>query len=181
MSAGRAGSTASEPDLTNDWEALVHPGQKLKPGSRIVFEGAVTLHGEILERRFFGRRTVRLWTDEGISVRKQSNRSVISRCRRTSSGTIAQRIASAIRPSSRSAQARLRRRPRASTSAAPLVAALNGRAESPIAEITLHVGYGTFQPVRVEHVEDHRVEPERYEISQATADSINEALGKGVE
>ena len=32
------------------WEALVHPGQKLKPGSRIVFDGAVPLHGVILER-----------------------------------------------------------------------------------------------------------------------------------
>ena len=50
------------------WEALVHPGQKLKPGSQVVFEGAVTLHGEILERRFFGRRTVRLWTDDGSAV-----------------------------------------------------------------------------------------------------------------
>src|SRR5438105_4339532 len=29
------------------WEALVHPGQKLKPGARVVFEGAVPLHGEI--------------------------------------------------------------------------------------------------------------------------------------
>src|SRR6187455_1175870 len=36
------------------WEALVHPGQKLKPGSSVVFEGASTLHGEILERRFYG-------------------------------------------------------------------------------------------------------------------------------
>jgi S-adenosylmethionine:tRNA ribosyltransferase-isomerase len=33
--------------------------------------------------------------------------------------------------------------------------------------------------VRAEHVEDHRVEPEPCEISQATADSINEALGEG--
>src|SRR5262245_40139571 len=31
------------------WEALVHPGQKLRPGSEVVFEGAVTLRGEILE------------------------------------------------------------------------------------------------------------------------------------
>src|SRR2546425_11002775 len=36
------------------WEALVHPGQKLKPGAEVVFEGAGTLHGEILDRRFFG-------------------------------------------------------------------------------------------------------------------------------
>src|SRR6195256_3176074 len=51
--------TAATPDL---WEALVHPGQKLKPGARVVFEGIHTLHGEILERRHFGRRVLRLWT-----------------------------------------------------------------------------------------------------------------------
>src|SRR5262249_32118351 len=50
------------------WEALVHPGQKLKPGARVVCEGVRTLHGEILERRFFGRRLVRLWTEDGCSV-----------------------------------------------------------------------------------------------------------------
>src|SRR5262249_976834 len=55
-------TVADEPDEL--WEALVHPGQKLKPGAEVVFEGAVTLHGEILEQHFFGRRTIRLWTDD---------------------------------------------------------------------------------------------------------------------
>ena len=41
--------------------------------------------------------------------------------------------------------------------------------------ITLHVGYGTFQPVRVERVEDHRVEAEHYEISAAAVDAISRA------
>src|SRR6476646_3471801 len=41
------------------WEALMHPGQKLKPGARVNFEGSRTIHGEILEQRFFGRRVVR--------------------------------------------------------------------------------------------------------------------------
>src|SRR5439155_23274105 len=52
-------------------------------------------------------------------------------------------------------------------------------AEIEIAEITLHVGYGTFQPVRVERVEDHRVEPETYSISEEAAASINRALAEG--
>jgi S-adenosylmethionine:tRNA ribosyltransferase-isomerase len=45
-----------------------------------------------------------------------------------------------------------------------------------IVEITLHVGYGTFQPVRVERVEDHRVEPETYTITEAAAGALNRAL-----
>ena len=53
----------------------------------------------------------------------------------------------------------------------------NGGVE--IAEITLHVGYGTFQPVRTQRVEDHRVEPEAYSISEEAAASINRALAEG--
>src|SRR4029079_10215932 len=45
-----------------------------------------------------------------------------------------------------------------------------------VAEITLHVGYGTFQPVRVDRVEDHRLEAESYEIDQRAADAVNRAL-----
>jgi S-adenosylmethionine:tRNA ribosyltransferase-isomerase len=43
--------------------------------------------------------------------------------------------------------------------------------------ITLHVGYGTFKPVRVENVEEHEVDPEVYSVSQATADALTRALG----
>jgi S-adenosylmethionine:tRNA ribosyltransferase-isomerase len=46
-------------------------------------------------------------------------------------------------------------------------------------EITLHVGLGTFQPVRVKHIEDHHMDAERYEISEAAASAINRALGEG--
>ena len=42
-----------------------------------------------------------------------------------------------------------------------------------IAEITLHVGLGTFQPVRVEKVEDHKLHREWYEISVEAARAIN--------
>jgi len=43
-------------------------------------------------------------------------------------------------------------------------------------EITLHVGLGTFQPVRVKQIEDHHMEAERYEVSEAAAVAINRAL-----
>jgi S-adenosylmethionine:tRNA ribosyltransferase-isomerase len=48
-----------------------------------------------------------------------------------------------------------------------------------LAEIVLHVGYGTFQPIRVERVEDHRLESERYEIGAAAAAAINRARADG--
>jgi len=48
-----------------------------------------------------------------------------------------------------------------------------------IAAITLHVGLGTFQPVRVEKVEDHNLHRERYEISAEAAKAINRAKAEG--
>jgi S-adenosylmethionine:tRNA ribosyltransferase-isomerase len=42
----------------------------------------------------------------------------------------------------------------------------------PRCEILLHVGYGTFQPVRHEDIESHRMEPEYFEVSERAADSI---------
>jgi S-adenosylmethionine:tRNA ribosyltransferase-isomerase len=46
-------------------------------------------------------------------------------------------------------------------------------------EITLHVGLGTFQPIRVERVEDHRLHSEPYTISTGAASAINDALRDG--
>ncbi len=45
--------------------------------------------------------------------------------------------------------------------------------------VTLHVGIGTFRPVGVERVEEHRMHTERYEISPSAARSIRRALGRG--
>jgi len=47
-----------------------------------------------------------------------------------------------------------------------------------IAYVTLHVGAGTFQPVRAEHIHEHSMHSERYEIPQATVDAIAEARAK---
>lgn len=48
-----------------------------------------------------------------------------------------------------------------------------------LAEVTLHVGYGTFEPVRVDDVVQHSVTGEHFEISESTAQRINEARAKG--
>ena len=58
------------------------------------------------------------------------------------------------------ARARSRRRPRASTSPRELLAAVAARGIE-IARVTLHVGLGTFKPVKVDRVEEHRMDPER--------------------
>ena len=48
-----------------------------------------------------------------------------------------------------------------------------------LAQITLHVGYGTFEPVRVNDSEHHRVAAERFEIDDKAASTINEARSRG--
>lgn len=47
------------------------------------------------------------------------------------------------------------------------------------AEVTLHVGLGTFRPVKVDNVEEHQMHSEYYEVSQQAADKINETKRKG--
>ena len=48
-----------------------------------------------------------------------------------------------------------------------------------VIEITLHVGYGTFEPVRVDDLADHRVSAERFEISETAAETLNGARSDG--
>jgi S-adenosylmethionine:tRNA ribosyltransferase-isomerase len=156
------------------WEALVHPGQKLKPGAKVVFEGIHTIHGEILERRHFGRRVVRLWTADGSSLDEAVDAighmplpPYIKRDDRPGDRDRYQTVFARTRGSIAAPTAGLHFTPQLTT-------ALAARGVE-IAEITLHVGYGTFQPIRVDRVEDHRLEAERYEIAAPAAAAINRA------
>jgi S-adenosylmethionine:tRNA ribosyltransferase-isomerase len=157
------------------WEALMHPGQKLKPGARVVFDGARPLHGEVLDRRFFGRRAIRLWTDDGSAVRDAVDTighvplpPYIKREDRASDRDRYQTVFARERGSVAAPTAGLHFTDQ-------LLERLRSRGVEQ-AEITLHVGYGTFQPVRVEQIEEHHVEPESYEITPAAAQAINAAL-----
>jgi S-adenosylmethionine:tRNA ribosyltransferase-isomerase len=47
------------------------------------------------------------------------------------------------------------------------------------AHLTLHVGYGTFKPITVQAIENHRVDPEDFDLPEATATQLNEARAKG--
>ncbi|MBI3585352.1 MAG: tRNA preQ1(34) S-adenosylmethionine ribosyltransferase-isomerase QueA [Nitrospinae bacterium] len=47
------------------------------------------------------------------------------------------------------------------------------------AKVTLHVGYGTFKPVKAENIKEHKIEPEYYEIKESEAKKINNAVKSG--
>ncbi len=160
------------------WQALMHPGQKLKPGARVVFEArGVRLHGEVLERLFFGRRRIRLTAETGTvadaidAIGHIPLPPYIHRDDPLADRERYQTVFASHRGSVAAPTAGLH-------FDAPLLDAID-RAGVERVMITLHVGYGTFKPVRVDNVEEHVVDPEPYEISDAAAAAINAALADG--
>jgi S-adenosylmethionine:tRNA ribosyltransferase-isomerase len=161
------------------WLALVHPGQKLKPGALMRFDGpAGVLMGEILERKFHGRRTVRLWAESGGTVEQ-----LIDTLGHVPLPPYIKRAdTDADRERYQTVYARVRGSVAAPTAglhfSGGLVTALETNGVQRV-ELTLHVGYGTFKPVRAEAVEDHTVDPESYSIPEASAAAINQARSEG--
>jgi S-adenosylmethionine:tRNA ribosyltransferase-isomerase len=161
------------------WEALVHPGQRLKPGRRLRFERhGRLLHAEVLRQVFFGRREVRLWTDDGRTVSDAIDvighiplppyikRADDDRDRDRYQTVFAREPGSIAAPTA------------GLHFTSDLLAQLDA-AGIERTTITLHVGYGTFKPVRVDDVEAHTVDPERFEIGSDAASRINRALDDG--
>lgn len=158
------------------WEALVHPGQRMKPGRRFRFErDGHILYGEVLAQRFFGRRDIRLWHDEARSVMDViediGHIPLPPYIKRPDDDLDRDRYQTVFARTSGSIAA-----PTAGLHFTEALLRALDAAGIDRASITLHVGYGTFKPVRVEEVEQHDVDPERYEISAADAARINRAI-----
>ena len=160
------------------WDALVHPGQKLKVGSRAVFEGGGRrLELEVLARHYHGRRTIRLAAEGGdvdAAIDAIGHVPLPPYIRRADRPVDHDRYQT-VYASARGSVA-------APTAGLHFTAALLDRLAARGVErhsITLHVGYGTFEPVRTEEVEAHRVAPERYVVPPSTAAAVNRALEEG--
>jgi S-adenosylmethionine:tRNA ribosyltransferase-isomerase len=158
------------------WQALVHPGQKLKPGARVRFEHPSrspgrTLSATILERHFFGRRLVEFdadgWPSLDAAVDALGHVPLPPYIHRPDQEIDRERY--------QTVYARARGSVAAPTAGlhfdAPLLDALE-RAGIGRAAVTLHVGYGTFAPVRVDDVEAHRVGEEMFAVPHATVAAI---------
>jgi S-adenosylmethionine:tRNA ribosyltransferase-isomerase len=176
------GSTQHTPGSTEPrrhsalWDALMHPGQKLRPGSLVRFEGeAGILMAEVLERRFHGRRTIRLWSENGSDVETLVDAlghvplpPYIKRSDEAADRERYQTVFARLRGSVAA--------PTAGLHFSPAVLDDLDRRGIERVSLTLHVGYGTFKPVRTDMVEEHVVDPERYEIPASTAGAVNRAL-----
>jgi len=160
------------------WEALMHPGRKLAPGAHVLFGDPPELACEVLERRFYGRRLVRL-----SSLHEGDVMDIVGRIGHV---PLPPYIRRADQPLDRERYQTVYARAEGSVAAPTaglhftrgLLEAL-GRDGVERADLTLHVGYGTFKPVRSGRVEDHVVDAEPFEVSVETARAINDALDRG--
>ena len=155
------------------WEVMVRPGRRLKQGTKVTF-GDGLLKAEILEQMENGNRKVKFEYD-GIF------------------NEILDQIG--LMPLPPYIKERLKDKDRYQT----VYAKYEGSAAAPtaglhftdellekikakgveIANVTLHVGIGTFRPVKVENIEDHDMHSEHYYIKQEDADKINNARKNG--
>lgn len=163
-----------EPGL---WETLARPGRRLKQGDRLSFIDG-KMEGEILDAP--GSEIRRLRFDSGDyfeSLLEEAGELPLPPYISRPSGASAldkeryQTLFARERGAIAAPTAGLHFTPR-------IIEVLRARGVA-IAEITLHVGYGTFEPVRVENTEHHQVASERYEIGEAAADIINETRTRG--
>jgi S-adenosylmethionine:tRNA ribosyltransferase-isomerase len=152
------------------WSALVRPGRKVLKGDVIEFDG--NLRAEILERGELGERTIRFLDAPDIYDRLETVGHVplppyIHRPDAASDRERYQTIYARERGSVAAPTAGLH------FTEATLNRVRNGGVE--LARVTLHVGLGTFQPIHVEQIEDHRMHFESYSIQPQEWDKVNDA------
>ncbi|HEY6764072.1 MAG TPA: tRNA preQ1(34) S-adenosylmethionine ribosyltransferase-isomerase QueA [Candidatus Sulfotelmatobacter sp.] len=159
-----------------EWQCLVRPGRKIGVGEKLVFGEAEELQAEVIARGEFGERRIRFapvrnffelverighvplppYIDRGDSIAdRERYQTVYARPR----GSVAA--------------------PTAGLHFTPEILDEIRARGIHTEEITLHVGLGTFQPVRTEIVEEHRLHSERYEISHRAAETINRSVTEG--
>ena len=159
------------PDML--WEALMHPGQKLKPGARVLFEGdGVAIEGEVLDRHFHGRRTIRLTAQEGVmqAIERIGHIPLPPYIKRADTSEDRERYQTVFAREAGSIAA-----PTAGLHFTPSLLETLGDGGVRLVYVTLHVGYGTFKPVRVDDIEEHRVDPETFSVAATAARELLEA------
>lgn len=170
-------SPAHNPDPSDQrpvWNALVRPGRKIGIGERLTFSDE--LHAEVIARGEFGERTLRfdLVPDFFAALERVGHVPLppyIDRSDRLEDRDRYQTVYAQERGSVAAPTAGLHFTPE-------ILQLLRARGIE-MAEVTLHVGLGTFQPVHVEVVEQHKLHREWYQISGEAAAKINAALSAG--
>lgn len=165
-----------------DWEALVSPAQRLGVGARALFDDearapGVVLRMAVISRGERGRRVVRFDagpSDVAAAMDALGHVPLPPYIRRDDTAEDRERY--------QTVYARVRGSVAAPTAGLHFdETLLDALAAAGVARasVTLHVGYGTFKPVKVDRVEDHVVDPEPYDIPASTAEAIAAARAAG--
>jgi S-adenosylmethionine:tRNA ribosyltransferase-isomerase len=177
---GRIEVMLTESAGENLWRALVRPGRKVAIGERLVFpapSGEIVLEAEVLERGQFGERLLQF---APLNYRDSDFFAILDRIghmplppyiRRDDAQADRERYQTVFSHERGSVAA-----PTAGLHFTPqtLESLTAGGVE--IARVTLHVGLGTFAPLRVDRLDEVQLHSERYTLSAATADAINRAV-----
>lgn len=160
----------------NVWECLVHPGRKIGVGERLYLGENAELQTEVLSRSGFGERRIRFdpVPDFLATLERIGHVPLPPYITRVDQAADQQRYQTIYARTRGSVAA-----PTAGLHFTPEILQEIRRRGVEIAEITLHVGLGTFQPVRVQRVEDHKLHSERFSITASAAEIINRALDAG--
>lgn len=164
------GQVSTQP---NDWNCLVRPGRKIGVGEHLLFGAENELEAEVTARGSFGERRIRFAPVENFfGMLDQLGRVPLPPyIKRVDSSEDRERYQTVYARELGSVAA-----PTAGLHFTPEVLASIKKRGIETAEITLHVGLGTFQPIREEIVEVHKLHSEPYFISGETAELINRGL-----
>lgn len=162
-----------------EWAALVRPGRKVLTGEILIFEtpaGEEKLRAEVIAHGEFGERTLRFHPvpDFFAAVEAIGHIPLPPYIHREDADTDRERYQTIFARQKGSVAA-----PTAGLHFTPEILDRVRARGVRIAYVTLHVGLGTFAPVRVERVEDIHLHTEHYTLPEETARELNAALHEG--
>lgn len=155
----------------DSWEALVRPGRKIPKGEKILF-GEGELEASVESRGSYGLRILRFSPKDGLAsaLSRLGHVPLPPYIKRADSPLDRERYQTVFARQGFAAAA-----PTAGLHFTPRILDRVKAHGAEIAEITLEVGLGTFEPVRAERLEDHKIHSEAYEILPSAADAIARA------
>jgi S-adenosylmethionine:tRNA ribosyltransferase-isomerase len=158
-----------------EWKVLVRPGRKVLTGELLDF-GNGDLRAEVVAHGEFGERTIRFApvADFFGTVERLGHMPLPPYIHREDEPGDRERYQTVYAQERGSVAA-----PTAGLHFTPEILEAIRAKRAEIARVTLHVGLGTFAPVRVDRVEDIRLHAERYTISPETSDALNRARREG--
>lgn len=173
---GRIEVMLTEPERENLWHALVRPGRKIAIGEHLVFPaptGEIVLEAEVLERGLYGDRLIEFAPvdDFFAAIDRIGHMPLPPYIHRDDAAEDRERYQTVYSQEKGSVAA-----PTAGLHFTPQILEQLGARGVEIARITLHVGLGTFAPLRVERVDEVKLHRERYTLSASTADALNRAV-----